>query len=265
MASSDAPISIGKVTLTVNALDRVAGFYEQVIGLNPISRDGQMATLGAGSRPLITLRQNNSARRHPAEAGLFHTAFLLPKRADLGRWLKHINTLGVPLDGATDHLVSEAIYLQDPEGNGIEIYCDRPRAHWQRTGDLVKMDTLPLDLAALAMSSHGQWKGAPADMVIGHVHLQVGDVGQADQFITHQLGMKKTSARPSAAWYGAGGYHHHLAANIWNSQGAGQRSTQAAGLAEIEILARPNLLTPGSIIDPWGTKFTIITHRAIPA
>lgn len=261
MVSSDAPISIGNVTLTVNALGRVADFYEQVIGLHTISRDGEAITLGAGDRPLITLRQDSSARRHPTESGLFHTAFLLPERSDLGRWLKHVDKLGIRLDGATDHLVSEAIYMRDPESNGIEVYRDRPHSEWLRTGDFVKMDTLHLDLEDLAASSHGQWNDAPADTVIGHVHLQVGDIGQADRFMTDQLGMVKTNTRPSAGWYGAGGYHHHLAANIWNSQGAGQRSAPSAGLAEIEILTDPNVLPPGSIVDPWGTKFTITTKQ----
>lgn len=261
MASSDASVSIGKVTLTVIALDRVADFYEQVIGLNTISRDGETATLGAGNNPLITLRQDSLARRYPTEAGLFHTAFLLPERSDLGRWLKHMKTLGNPLDGATDHLVSEAIYLRDPEGNGIEVYCDRPRSEWLRTGDLVKMDTLPLDLKGLALASPGHWNGAPTDTVIGHVHLQVGDIGQADRFMIDQLGMKKTNTRPSAGWYGASGYHHHLAANVWNSQGAGLRSAHSTGLSEIEILSNSNVLPSGSIIDPWGTKFTVTTHR----
>lgn len=262
MAASDAPISIGCVSLVVNNLTMTAEFYERIIGLSLLHRDGEAAMLGAGSAPLIELRQDKAAKRFPDEAGLFHTAFLIPSRGDLGAWLRYASDLGVHLEGASDHLVSEALYLADPEGNGIEVYWDRPKEEWQRDGDLIKMDTRSLDMDALANATHQPWKGIPDSAVIGHVHLQVGDVANADAFMTRTLGLTRTFHLPSASWYGAGGYHHHLAGNIWNSKGAGQRSKNSTGLAEIELLASSKTMSSGNLVDPWGNHFTISKARS---
>ena len=261
MATSDAPISIGKVALTVRDLDRTEAFYQDVIGLGVIDRDGETALLGTNMKPLIELRQDRNARPFPQEAGLFHTAFLLPSRQDLGAWLVYAAERGVRLDGASHHGVSEALYLNDPEGNGIEIYRDLPRTEWQRDGDRVQMTTRPLDLKALTQDPN-QWQGAPEGTVIGHVHLRVGDVAKAAEFITGKIGMVQTFQLPSARWFGSGGYHHHLAANEWHSHGAGMRTEGATGLADVELLASPKVLSPGRLVDPWGTEFTVTSAQA---
>lgn len=263
MATSDAPVSIGRVTLTVRDTDAMARFYESALGLNLVRRDGDTVVLGQADRPLVELRQDRLARSRPHEAGLFHTAFLLPDRESLARWLVHARQHDVRLDGASDHLVSEALYLTDPEGNGIEIYRDRPREEWPRRDGRIELVTLPLDLAALASSATAAWEGAPDGTVIGHVHLQVGDVAEHEDFVVSHLGLQVTSRVPSAGFYGSGGYHHHLGGNVWNSRGAGARSPGTTGLAEVELLADPDVLTAGSATDPWGTRFTIVpVHRA---
>jgi len=257
MATSDAPVSIGRVALVVKDLATSADFYEKIIGLSSIHRDGDMVVLGAGSAPFIELRQDNAAKHSPHEAGLFHTAFLLPSRRDLGAWMCHAVDLGVHLDGASDHLVSEALYLTDPEGNGIEMYYDRPRDEWMRDGEQIRMDTRRLDLDALASAPRQPWKGVPDGSVIGHVHLQVGDITDAESFMTKTLGLVRTFHLPSASWFGSGGYHHHLAVNVWNSRGVGMRSGNSTGLAEIELLDSSGTLPSGNLIDPWGNHFKI--------
>lgn len=259
MATSDAPITVSSLALTVRDLDAVGDFYQRVIGLDPISRDGEALILGQGDLPLMELRRDTRAISHPREAGLFHTAFLLPTRQDLGRWLRHAAGLGVRLEGASDHLVSEALYLSDPEGNGIEIYADRPRRDWDTDGTRVRMDTIALDLNELA-SAPGDWRGAPDDTVIGHVHLQAGDIAQAEAFYADQLGFDLSSRMAGASFYATGGYHHHLATNIWHSRGAGPRSEGSAGLAELRLSAVPEALRTGTdraFTDPWGNRILL--------
>ncbi|SMG36186.1 VOC family protein [Paracoccus sp. J56] len=260
MATSDAPIQVSRVALIVNDLDRVGDYYRSVIGLERISGSGKETVLGAAGLPLVELRQDRAARHRPREAGLFHTAFLLPDRTALGRWLRHVAELGIVLDGASDHLVSEAIYLRDPEGNGIEIYADRPRDSWQHTGSGVQMDTIPLDLQGLLRAADGPWTGAPEGSVVGHVHLQVGDVAEAERFYMDQLGMDRMAHMPGASFFATGGYHHHLAGNIWHSRGAGLRSADSTGLAEVVLAADPDRLQAlgaETFRDPWGTAIRI--------
>lgn len=259
MATSDAPVTVSRVALTVRDLDGVGDFYQSVIGLNPITRNGEALLLGQGDKPLLELRRDPNARSHPREAGLFHTAFLLPSRGDLGRWLRHVVDAGVRMDGASDHLVSEALYLADPEGNGIEVYVDRPRSAWDTDGTRVRMDTLRLDLNDLAKAP-GSWEGAPEDTVIGHVHLQVGDIPAAEDFYAGKLGFDLSSRMPSASFYATGGYHHHLATNIWNSRGAGARSEGSAGLAELTLAADADHLRGfggDGFVDPWGNRISV--------
>ena len=247
--------AIDHVVLTVRDLPGTATFYERSIGLEPLGGDGSVRRLGAGGRVLIELRGDPAVRpRDPRQAGLFHVAILLPTRADLASWLRHAAEAGLRLTGASDHGVSEAIYLDDPEGNGIEIYRDRPADSWTRHGDRIEMTTARLDLAALAIAAETPWHGAPDGTIIGHVHLQVGNVDQADTFLTGDLGLTRTFDGPGAAWYGWNGYHHHLAANIWNSHGAGPRPTGMAGLEEVVLhgLSKETVKK----FDPWGNKFT---------
>lgn len=260
MATSDAPIQVGKVVLTVNDLSMVGDFYQDIIGLNRLSGDAGELVLGVGDQPLLELRRDAHARFRPQEAGLFHTAFLLPDRHALGSWLRSFAERGYRLDGASDHLVSEAVYLHDPEGNGIEIYADRPRETWRRNGAEVQMDTVALDLQGLIAAGRAPWHAMPKGSVIGHVHLQVGDVAQAEDFYINSLGMNRSAHVFGASFFATGGYHHHLAGNIWNSRGAGQRSPDTTGLSEVVLQADPaamQALAATEFSDPWGTRLRI--------
>lgn len=236
---------IGHVTLTVNDLAGMTAFYRDAIGLNVLSQDGTETVLGADA-PLLVLRADPAARRAGRhEAGLFHTAFLLPTRADLGAWLRHAADL--PLAGAADHEVSEALYLSDPEGNGIEIYADRPRAEWVWDGGTVHMGTFPLDIEDLARAAT-DWRGVPGAVSVGHVHLQVGALPPAEAFWTG-LGLDITHRYAGGTFFGWNGYHHHIATNVWNSRVAARRHFPVTGLAEVEVLGG----TPRRAEDPWGT------------
>ena len=161
--TSSLKTGIGKVTLAVNDLDRISGFYQDAVGLHLLRSDAATAELGVEGKTLLELRRDPAARRRsPREAGLFHTAFLLPSRADLGRWIQHAMKTRPPVVGASDHAVSEALYLSDPEGNGVEIYADRPALSWQWKDGLVHMPSDPLDLdAVVAASGSGDWEGFP--------------------------------------------------------------------------------------------------------
>ncbi|MEM9319018.1 MAG: VOC family protein [Pseudomonadota bacterium] len=253
-ASTTPSALIGSLTLTVNDAARVADFYERVIGLTRFTP----TSLGIGDTAVLHLHQDKAARRRPNEAGLFHTAFLLPDRAALGLWLNHAAEAGLNLDGAADHLVSEAVYLHDPEGNGVEVYADRPRAVWPRRDEQILLDSKPLDLEALAAEGAGTWRGAPLGTTIGHVHLQVGETEAADAFYTGILPFQRMFAMGNrASFYGADGYHHQLAGNTWNSGGAGTRSADATGLAELELRIDPALCAPDTFTDPWGTTIRV--------
>jgi catechol 2,3-dioxygenase len=265
MSTASAPIEIGRVALTVNDLATVRAFYEQAIGLVRLGASGEATQLGAGDRVLLELREDRSARRSSSrEAGLFHTAFLLPSRAALGRWLRHAVDKQAPLQGASDHLVSEAIYLADPEGNGIEVYRDRPREEWTHDGPSIRMATEPLDLKGLAEAADGPWTQAPEGTVVGHVHLQVGSVHEAEEFYCGTLGFDIAACYPGATFLGSGGYHHHVGANVWNSRGAGRRRYPSTGLADVELLADRAALQPimdrtggTTLTDPWGASVTL--------
>jgi catechol 2,3-dioxygenase len=280
-AMKSLPFSVGKVTLTVQDLDRVSAFYQQAVGLHLLKGDAATAELGVEGRTLLELRRDTAARRRsPREAGLFHTAFLLPSRSDLGRWIKHAIETRPPVVGASDHSVSEALYLSDPEGNGVEIYADRPRLSWQWKDGQVHMPSDPLDIdSVVASAGDGRWKGFPEGSVVGHVHLQVGAIPPAEAFYNGILGLAVTCRYPGGTFYAADGYHHHLATNIWNSRGAGERAYPSTGLANVEILAsaeftdpirsrpikpEPAYATPQdlSLRDPWGTKITMVAQAA---
>jgi catechol 2,3-dioxygenase len=249
--------SIEQVTLTVRDMPAMAAFYEKAIGLRPMGGDGASRHLGVGHRVLMTLLADPAATPNdPHQAGLYHTAFLLPSRADLSRWLRFAAGIGLRLRGASDHGVSEALYLTDPEGNGIEMYRDRPKGDWPHDGDNVLLTTSRLNLDQLAAIGTDHWQGAALAMTIGHVHLQVGDAALAHQFFTDQLGLSQTFAATDAGWYGWNGYHHHLAGSAWHSRGAGPRPDGMAGLTEI-IISAPDIA--GTVLtDPWGTTFRMV-------
>ena len=275
-----ASYRIDSVTLVVRDLDGLARFYRDAIGLAPISREADLIRLGVGSTVLLELRRDAAARPwSPREAGLHHTAFLLPSREHLGAWLVHATERGIRLSGASDHLVSEAIYLDDPEGNGIEVYADRPSSVWSRQEDgSIVMRTDRLDNAALMRAASGRWAGMPSGGRVGHVHLQVGEIDPADRFYVGLLGFDVMMRCPGATFLGAGGYHHQLATNVWHSRGARGRAADVAGLAEVVLLAdAPTLaavrnrcrdagLTPDeadgalALHDPWGSRIRLVPN-----
>jgi catechol 2,3-dioxygenase len=235
-----APLHIGGVTLAVRDLDGMAGFYARLLGLRPLpgAAPGEVL-LGAGETPLLRLRHTPEAPRESGrEPGLFHTAFVLPSEAALGAWLRQATALGLRLQGASDHGVSAAIYLDDPEGNGIEVYADRDRALWPRPEGRpaeIAMFTRPLDLRALA-ALPAPGPGQSAGTRIGHVHLRVGDVRKAEAFY-RALGLAVMQHGPQVSFLSSGGYHHHLALNSWRSQGAAIRPQGLSGLREVLMVA----------------------------
>lgn len=228
------PAYVGQAHLLVRDLPRVSDFYQKIIGLRVLESTPSGQILGAHGQPLLTLETSDTAERAPHNAaGLFHTAFLLPSRKDLAHWLANAAHNNVQLQGASDHLVSEAIYLADPEGNGIEVYRDRAPMEWNYQQDgTVEMATLGLNLQELYNSApKAEWEGAPDGTAIGHIHLQVGNIPQADEFYQDVLGLKIMARYPGASFFGSGAYHHHVAANIWNSRGAKARSENMTGLS----------------------------------
>ena len=267
-----ASVRVGHVTLRVRDIDRVSAFYASALGLQILSSAKGQTVLGAGDTPLLTLIGDGAlSPRDPSTAGLFHTAFLLPSRAHLARWLVHVAESGVRLDGASDHKVSEALYLADPEGNGIEIYADRPTNAWHDADGAIAMTTDPLDLEALAGHAERPWAGFPEDGFIGHVHLQVGDARAAEAFYADSLGLEVMARYPGASFFGADGYHHQLAANHWRSRGAGQHPTGQAGLAEVTLVVAPEVHDRVArsarvaevedrivVEDPWGTAIALV-------
>ncbi|OAP40751.1 glyoxalase [Sinorhizobium glycinis] len=235
------PAYIDLAHLVVQDLPMISAWYQKVLGLAPLDTSASGETLGVAGRPLLTLTTDAAATRAPRNApGLFHTAFLVPDRLELGRWLAHAGNNGIRLQGASDHLVSEAIYLADPEGNGIEIYRDRPRSEWHYQADgTVAMNTLPLDLQSLYDEAPKDgWNGLADGTVIGHIHLQVSDIPQADAFFRDILGLDLMARYPGASFFASGKYHHHVAANIWNSRGAEKRQGNMTGLSDYTIRFR---------------------------
>ena len=259
-----APAHVGFVTLQVHDLQRVVAFYAKALGLVVVAETASQATLAAGDgTALITLKADAGLR--PAgqtTPGLFHTAFLLPERRDLADWVRHARRLGLAIEGASDHLVSEAIYLSDPEGNGIGIYVDRPRSTWKADGTGVAMATLPLDGVSLLAEpeSTGSWR-FPDGGRIGHVHLKVSDLAAAEDFYRKNLGLQVMARYPGAVFLGWGGYHHHIALNIWASKGAAPRTADMTGLAAISLEADGSPPWPAGILadlaDPAGNRLML--------
>jgi catechol 2,3-dioxygenase len=247
-----AGTTLGTVRLTVSDLTTSRSFYEVVLGMRTAEREDGTVVLGphGNGHPLLELRADSAAE--PVDlrrTGLYHFAILVRTRRDLAAALLRILRAGWPLQGASDHLVSEALYLSDPDGNGIEIYRDRPRPEWPRAGDSIMMATLPLDLDDLL----GELAGGreldaakiaaindtplPAGTTVGHVHLQVSDLRSSEAFYSGVLGFEVTvRGYPGALFVSAGGYHHHLGLNTWHSAGAGAPPPRALGLRSLEVL-----------------------------
>lgn len=233
---------IGAVRLTVADLGRSREFYERALGLRATDRDDGTVALGVDAgASLIELTGDVAATPRPRRAtGLFHLAVLLPSRRDLAVALRRLAEARVPLDGASDHLVSEALYLHDPDSNGIEIYRDRAREQWPRVDGGLEMATLPLDLEDIltALPPTGAEDAvAPAGTRIGHVHLQVSDLDEAEAFYAGVLGFDVTvRGYAGALFVSAGGYHHHVGLNTWQSLGAGPPPPGTIGLRSFEVV-----------------------------
>lgn len=275
-----AATRLGAVRLQVTDLERSVAFYTEVIGLRVVeSADGRTGLGAPGAeRVLVWLEQHRTGvalERRP-RLGLFHFALLVPDRAALGRFAHHMLNVGLPLN-AGDHLVSEALYLHDPDGLGIEVYADRPRNEWQRDGRELRIATEPLDIAdLLAAPGKESWEGMPRGTVVGHVHLRVGDLRQAAAFFSDGLGFDvMTWSYPGALFLGAGGYHHHLGTNVW-ARGAQPPETGEPRLLEwtievpdaisvdeaegsLAVAGYPTMREQDEIttMDPWGTVIRI--------
>ncbi|RKE85912.1 VOC family protein [Rhizobium sp. AG855] len=278
------PVHVGQAHLVAADLDLLTRYYQQVLGLERLEDSASGVVLGAGGKPLLTLTTRGDAARAPRNAaGLFHNAFLMPNREELAHWLAHAAHLGVQFDGASDHLVSEAIYLTDPEGNGIEVYRDRSPDEWRYHADgTVEMATNRLDLQALYEAApKTAWAGLAPNAAIGHIHLQVGNVPEADRFYEGILGLKKMASYPGASFFASGAYHHHIAANVWNSRNATARTGAMTGLNDYALVFNDQQMLAGilatldaqeirvdrldegyRLLDPWGIGITLVPGNA---
>ncbi len=259
--AATTPVRIGRVGLRARDADRVAGYYRSLLGLSETRRSGTTISLGVGGRDLLEIEGSSALKEDdPRSAGLFHTAFLLPSRADLARFMRHTTDARIPVQGASDHFVSEALYLTDPEGNGVEIYADRPSESWRGADGTLRMGTEALDMENLLGEigpGSPAWDGAPEGTVIGHVHLRVGHVGEAEAWWRDAQGFDTMAHYgASAVFLSSGGYHHHIGANTWQSRGAGPRLADRSGLSYVELVSEA---ARGETVmaDPWGTEIRI--------
>jgi catechol 2,3-dioxygenase len=243
---------VGQVDLKVANLERSLAFYQNVIGFQILEQSTKKAILTADGRtPLLTIEQpENVIPKQPNRTGLYHFAILLPTRSDLAKVLLHFIRIGYPLQGGSDHLVSEALYLADPDGNGIEIYADRPSSSWNWNNGEVVMSTEPLDVEnLLAEGRDGAWKGLPADTVIGHIHLHVSELQKTEHFYHEGLGFDVVNRYGRQALFiSTGGYHHHIGLNTWNGVGIPAPSENSVGLKQFSLVL-PSEEARNQIID----------------
>jgi catechol 2,3-dioxygenase len=270
-------VRLGPVRLQVSDLARSVAFYQDVLGLRPLDRDSAEATLAPQESeiPLVYLRARRGARTLPKRGalGLYHFAILLPDRPSLGRFVRHLGEINAHA-GAGDHLVSESLYLQDPDNLGIEVYADRPRGTWRRIGRELMMATDPVDFADLIEAAGDErWSGMPAGTTMGHLHLHVGSLEGAAAFYSEGLGFDRMVWHyPGALFLAGGGYHHHLGTNTWAGAGATPPAPDDAQLLEwtIELPDSADVAAAGESLrvagfaaervgedlitrDPWGT------------
>ena len=287
-ATSDAArlpddLALGPVHVRVTDLDRSVGFYERAIGLTTRERGDGVASLGAGGEDLLVLHERPGAQRAGRHAGLYHFALLHPTRADLGRAVLRLNDAGVPMQGASDHGISEAIYLPDPDGNGIELAADRPPERWGDLRDPTTIGPAPLDMASLLAPVSGEEPNdrlrADRDLRVGHLHMHVGDVEEALRFWRDVVGFEVMTHFDSAAFIAAGGYHHHLGLNVWRGQGVPPPPEDALGLERWTIVLDAGSLdslrerlreasvdfdeVDGGIevLDPWRARTRLLAAR----
>lgn len=272
---------LGRVRLQIDDLDRSIAYYETVVGLRVVTRASTVATLAphGDDHIIVELREQKGVRPvgRRGNIGLYHFAILLPDRASLGRFVKHLRDVGA-YAGMSDHFVSEAVYLTDPDGLGIEVYADRPRSAWTVEDRQLTMTTVPLDVQNLvAAAGNEPWTGMPVGTTLGHVHLYVRDIDAAERFYHSAVGFDKVVwSYPGALFMSAGGYHHHLGTNTW-AAAAPPATEDDARLIEWEIV----LPSPGevdqaaaaianagfetrrdgsdvTVRDPWGTQLRLV-------
>jgi catechol 2,3-dioxygenase len=244
---------MGPVELVASDLERTLEYWQRVVGLRVLSRDGGQASLGA-DRELVRFAEEPGAASARGYAGLYHVALLVPARRDLARWLAHAAQEQIGLEGLSDHAVSEAIYLRDPDGHGIEIYADRPREQWDgRVREL--MTTLPLDVESLFAELDEPRGELPDGTVVGHTHLCVADVDAAVAFYTGELGMDVMAQFGNqAAFLSWNGYHHHVGVNTWESRGAPAAPVGTARLLRATMLGAERR---GELVDPSGIELLL--------
>jgi catechol 2,3-dioxygenase len=234
---------VGQVNLKVQNFERALAFYKEVIGFKVFEQTERSAKLTAdGKTVLLSIEQPvDVIPKQARTTGLYHFALLLPHRSDLAKIIRHFVEVSYPLQGASDHLVSEALYLADPDGNGIEIYTDRPASKWDWNNNEVVMATEALDAEnLLAEGLDGSWNGLPAGTIMGHIHLHVSELVNTEQFYTKGLGFEVVSRYGSQALFiSSGKYHHHIGLNTWNGIGAPKPPVNSAGL-ESFTLVLPN-------------------------
>lgn len=240
MAHSIHPnTKIGSVALTVANLARSLDYYQHAIGLKLQQREGETAVLGTSQRALLFLTEKPDSRQVKRTTGLYHFALLVPSRRELARVLQNLHSTQTLVGGFADHAVSEAIYLSDPDGHGIEIYRDRPRGEWEYPGGQLKMTVDPFDMAGVLAALEGTertWTGLPSQTVMGHIHLHVANIAAAEQFYADVLGFDlMVRYGTSASFLAAGGYHHHLGVNTWAGAGAPPPPPDALSLQWYEI------------------------------
>ena len=282
-----ADTGMGAVTLRVGNLDAMIAYYRDIVTLELHSHNGPVAVLGRGQVPLVILQHAPELKAAEARsAGLYHTAILFDTRADLAAAVYSIGTKAPgTFTGSADHLVSQAFYFTDPEGNGIELYWDRDRTLWSWTHGQVEMASLSLDPNAFIsehMSAETSAEPSAGHAIVGHVHLSVGDVASAREFYVNRLGFEATANfGPSALFVSAGGYHHHMAMNTWESSGSGKRRL-ALGLGEVSIIV-PSTDDVGALSermshyhvdtrhdgqtltfdDPWANRIQVSTAQPV--
>jgi catechol 2,3-dioxygenase len=278
-ATLPATLRLGPVHLTVTDLDRSVEFYERSIGLRTNGRGDGEAALGAGGEDLLVLVEDPDARRAGRHAGLYHFALLHPSRLELARAAKRLIATRTPISGASDHNISEAIYLPDPDGNGIELAADRPQETWGDLSDPTAIGgPMPLDMEDLLASVEDEEPEAEAspELKVGHLHLHVGDIDRALGFWRDGVGFQVMTRFPSAAFIAAGGYHHHLGLNTWRGEGVPPQPDGVVGLrrwtiflhdAEDVAAVRGRVEATGAEVeerpdgflarDPWGNAVAI--------
>lgn len=270
-------VSVGRVGLIISDLQRSLDFYAGVIGLDVLTQTPRSAQLGLASENHILLEVEQRLGVRPLRSkrlGLYHTALLLPSRAALASFAEHLYRRGIRA-GSSDHLVSEAFYLDDPDGLTMEVYADREREVWPWRGKELAVATLPLNLAHLFVTPHTPWKGVPRDASMGHIHLYIGDLKRADQLYRHGLGLNvKTQSFPGALLLAAGDYHHHVGLNTWAGS-VPPASKEDARLSWWELCVPDQQLSAlreqmtasgwqigreGALVDPWGISLQLTGH-----